>query len=205
VPRTQAAFQTIGFDAAKHSLRVLPLELSDLRSTKAFARLTLEKLGGGGVDYLLLNAAVSDGSETAGSHGSKWSKALVVNHLAQHYLVHLLRDKLVESRSRLVFVSSGAVRQVEDPGVLEEDVKDGSGVPGFKLYSETKFIQLLGAHWWRRELTGKCVVVAVSPGLIPGTGLGRGMGMDLPKSMPDAKSVPEGEFPSLERIVLGGC
>ncbi|KAK4451530.1 NAD(P)-binding protein [Podospora aff. communis PSN243] len=182
VPRTQAAT----------ALKVLPLELSDFRSTKTFAHLTLEELGGGGVDYLLLNAAVSDGSETPGSHGSKWSKAFVVNHLAQHYLVHLLREKLVESKSRLVFVSSGAVRQVEDPSVLEGDVKDGSGVPGFKLYSETKFVELLGAHRWRRELAGECVIVAVSPGLIPGTGLGRGMGMDLPKNMPDAKSVPEG-------------
>ncbi|KAK0632491.1 hypothetical protein B0T14DRAFT_415283 [Immersiella caudata] len=192
VPGTQAAFQSIGFDASKHSLTVLPLELSDLRSTKTFVQLTLETLGSGGVDYLLLNAAVSDGSETPASQGSKWSKAFVVNHLAQHYLVHLLRDKLVESKSRLIFVSSGAVRQVDDPSALEQDVKIGSGVPGFKLYSQTKFIQLLGAHWWRRELAGRCLVVAVSPGLIPGTGLGRGMGMDLPKTMPDAKSVPEG-------------
>ena len=34
--------------------------------------------------------------------------------LAQHYLLHLLRDKLVESHSRIVVVSSGAVRRVDD-------------------------------------------------------------------------------------------
>lgn len=79
-------------------------------------------------------------------------------------------------------------------GVLEEHMKGGAGIPGIKLYGETKFVQLLGAHWWRRELRGKCEVLAVSPGLIPGTGLGRGMNMDLPASMPDAKSVPEGEL-----------
>jgi len=36
--------------------------------------------------------------------------------VAQHYLVHLLREKLVESKARVVVVSSGAVRQVKDPG-----------------------------------------------------------------------------------------
>ena len=70
-----------------------------------------------GIDILLLNAAISDGADKPGPHGSKWSEALIVNHLAQHYLVHLLRDKLVESKSRVVFVSSGAVRQVEDPSM----------------------------------------------------------------------------------------
>ena len=38
-------------------------------------------------------------------------------------------------------------------------------------------------------------MVAVSPGLIPGTGIGRGSGMVLSMEMKDAKSVEEGEFP----------
>ncbi|KAK0740160.1 hypothetical protein B0T18DRAFT_330965 [Schizothecium vesticola] len=192
VARTRTAFGKLDFDTAKHSVTVLPLELSDLRSTRAFAQLALEKIGPTGIDILLLNAAISDGADKPGPHGSKWSEPLIVNHLAQHYLVHLLRDKLVESKSRVVFVSSGAVRQVEDPSVLDYDVKAGSGVPGIKLYGETKFIQLLGALWWRRQLAGQCAVLAVSPGLIPGTGLGRGMQMDMPANLPDAKPVAEG-------------
>lgn len=33
---------------------------------------------------------------------------------AQHYLTHLLREKLVASKSRVVIVSSGAIRRVSD-------------------------------------------------------------------------------------------
>lgn len=63
---------------------------------------------------------------------------------------------------------------------------------GKTVYSASKFIQLLGAHWWRRQLQGTCQVVAVSPGLIPGTRLSRGSDFDIPDNLPDAKSVPEG-------------
>ncbi|KAI0181899.1 NAD(P)-binding protein [Hypoxylon sp. FL1284] len=76
--------------------------------------------------------------------------------------------------------------------LLEEDVK-GSSTSERGTYSATKFIHLLGAHWWRRQLQGTCRVVAVSPGLIPGTGLPRGTKLSsLPVDHPDAKSIPEG-------------
>lgn len=34
---------------------------------------------------------------------------------AQHYLTHLLKGKLIESKSRIVVVSSGAIRRITDP------------------------------------------------------------------------------------------
>ncbi|KAL2187159.1 NAD(P)-binding protein [Thermothelomyces heterothallicus CBS 203.75] len=223
VARTKAAFDALTTAAAlphsnssssgggdsgggRHSVTVLPLELGDLASTRAFARQALRAVardsGDGNekeeektrLDYLLLNAAITGGNDArwVGSWG--WCEGLVVNHLSQHYLVHLLREKLVESNSRVVFVSSGAIRQVSDTESLEADVKAGSGANPFTTYSQTKFIQLLGAHWWRRQLKGQATVVAVSPGLIPGTGLGRGSGtFDIPKMlMADAKPIPVG-------------
>jgi NADP-dependent 3-hydroxy acid dehydrogenase YdfG len=61
-----------------------------------------------------------------------------------------------------------------------------------QVYSATKFQQLLSAHWWRRELGDSCKVVAVSPGLVPGTGLGRNVNFKLdPKLMADAISIPQ--------------
>lgn len=34
---------------------------------------------------------------------------------AQHYLTHLLKDKLIESKSRIIVVSSGGIRRITDP------------------------------------------------------------------------------------------
>lgn len=77
-------------------------------------------------------------------------------------------------------------------GVLDEMLKGGSGADFMNVYCATKFVQLLNAHWWRRELAGQCDVVACSPGLIPGTGLGRNSGLQLTMDMPDAKPVATG-------------
>lgn len=109
--------------------------------------------------------------------------------------MHLLREKLVSSKSRVLFVSSGAVRMVSEDMIpqLEHDCKGGSGVEGKKIYAETKFIALLGAHWWRRQLLGQCEVVATSPGLIPATGISRGHNLQLNHNSPDAKSPAEGK------------
>ncbi|KAL2149265.1 hypothetical protein VTH82DRAFT_8613 [Thermothelomyces myriococcoides] len=204
-----------GSSHGKHSVTVLPLELGDLAGTRTFAQQALQALAhdsGDGkdeegekkkkkkkkkktrLDYLLLNAAITGGNDARWVGPWGWCEGLVVNHLSQHYLVHLLREKLVESNSRVVFVSSGAIRQVSDIESLEADVKAGSGAHPFTTYSQTKFIQLLGAHWWRRQLKGQATVVAVSPGLIPGTGLARGTGaFDLSKiPMADAKPIPVG-------------
>ncbi|KAK1766610.1 hypothetical protein QBC33DRAFT_541582 [Phialemonium atrogriseum] len=190
--RTQSAYNDLGFDTSKHSLAILPLELANLKTVRSFAQQTLDRLGQDKLDYLFLNAAIAKGAEEPGPHGSKWCEAHVVNHLSQHYLVHLLREKLISSQSRIVVVSSGAIRLVTDPSELDADLKGASGADGRKVYSETKFTQLLGALWWSRRLAGSCKVVAVSPGLVPGTALGRHSGMKLTMDMPDAKPISEG-------------
>lgn len=188
-----------------HTITIIPLDLSELATVIAFAWQVSLTLGPTNLDFLFLNAAISDPAGQPGAvgpHGSKWSNTYIVNHLckfggvdahvsgfpinlvppAQHYLVHLLLPTLISSNTHIIFTSSASFREVDDPRVFERDLLAGSGTPGRKLYSETKFTHLLGAHWWRRELhkrkTG-CTVVAVSPGLVPRTGIGKGMGMDF--------------------------
>ena len=71
------------------------------------------------------------------------------------------------------------------------------GAEAFAVYTGSKFAQLLGAHYWRRALQGTCAVVAVSPGLIPDTGIFRHADSDRRPTMAsdDAKTVEEGELP----------
>ncbi|KAM0345937.1 hypothetical protein ACHAPU_005990 [Fusarium lateritium] len=189
--RAQKAYDELKYDQSSSKVTILPLELNDLKSVKSFAEQVLENLDRTKVDYLLLNAGLGGtGADGPGPNGSKWCEPHVVNHLSQHYLVHLLKEKLAEDKSRIVFVSSGAIRIVSDPSKLDEEVKAGSGASAYTTYSNTKFTGLLGAQWWRRQLAGTNDVVAVSPGLIPGTGLAKQMGIQ--ESMPDAKTIPEG-------------
>lgn len=79
--RTKKAYDDLKFDSTTHSLTVLPLELSNLKTVKSFAQQTLENLGRDRLDYLLLNAGMAKGASGPGLHGSKWCEAYVVNHL----------------------------------------------------------------------------------------------------------------------------
>ncbi|KAJ5536378.1 short-chain dehydrogenases/reductase [Penicillium frequentans] len=189
--KVQAAYNDLGYDTSKHSVTIIPLDLLSLRSVQLFTQQALAKLGPNRVDILYLAAGTLDSAEGPGPHGSQWCEGYVVNHLAQHYLVHLLRETLIASKTRLVFVSSGAIRNVrdQDPSTLDGDLKAKSGAGVGTVYSASKFVQLLGAHYWRRNLP-ECTVVAVSPGLIPSTNLATSMGLSM--NMPDAKTVPEG-------------
>ncbi|KAI3330061.1 hypothetical protein F4824DRAFT_479926 [Ustulina deusta] len=190
---TTDAYNALKYDHSKHAITVFPLELNSMKAVKTFAQQTLDKLGPSAIDYLMLNAATGMVKKVAetGPHGSKWIEPYLVNHLSQHYLLHLLRPKLEQSKTRVVVVSSGAVRMIKDPSTLEDVMLAAKGTDK-AVYPTTKFTQLLNAHWWRRQLQGTCEVVAVSPGLIPNTGLGRGSDLKIPGNLPDAKSVPEG-------------
>lgn len=87
--RTVEAYDALKYDADRHSLTVLPLELSDLRTVKRFAQQAIKHLDEDGaassskarLDYLFLNAALAKSASGPGVNGSKWSEIFVVNHL----------------------------------------------------------------------------------------------------------------------------
>lgn len=81
--RTKAAFDEIQYDSAKHSLTLLPLDLSNLKNVRTFAQQTLQHLGEDKLDYLFLNAAMFKSAAGPGPNGSKWSEAYITNHLCK--------------------------------------------------------------------------------------------------------------------------
>ncbi|KAJ5163837.1 uncharacterized protein N7500_005667 [Penicillium coprophilum] len=190
---TRVAYDDLKFDTSKHKVSILPLDLLNLKSVQSFAKQALSELGQRPLNNLFLIAGLATSADGPGPHGSKWCESYVVNHLAQHYLTHQFAEVLSASQSRIVVVSSGAIRNVRegDPSTLDVDLKANSGASAKVVYSASKFTQLLGAHYWRRSLPD-CSVVAVSPGLIPNTKLARHSGLKLTMDMPDAKTVPEG-------------
>ncbi|GAO20163.1 hypothetical protein UVI_02060740 [Ustilaginoidea virens] len=121
------------------------------------------------IDYLVLNAAIFKGTveEDEDSYGSRWCEAAVIDD-----------GKLVASKTRIVMVSSAALIYVEDPDDLDDLLQPGSGFDGFFVYAGSKFNQ--------------CVVIAVSLGLVPNTGLGRERGSKTSGILPDAKSARQG-------------
>lgn len=64
-------------------MSVLPVDLGNLSQVKSFAAQALAELGTAKIDYLLLNAAVSDPSEEKNRSGSQWCESYVVNHLCE--------------------------------------------------------------------------------------------------------------------------
>lgn len=79
----QSAYDGLSYDKKTHSVDLLPLELSDLRTVKKFAFQTLERLCSDKLDILFLNAALIKPADQPGINGSKWSEQYVVNHLCQ--------------------------------------------------------------------------------------------------------------------------
>ena len=106
--KSRTHFDALG-DNAKQDVTLLKLDLNDLPTVRQFATDALSALDGSKLDFVLLNAALSDTSKRNGS--SKWCEPYVVNQcvallgrsdarsLSQHYLLHLLRDE-ASPRSR---------------------------------------------------------------------------------------------------------
>jgi NAD(P)-dependent dehydrogenase (short-subunit alcohol dehydrogenase family) len=86
VAKTQAAYSGFQFNRSVHTVTILPLDLSNLATVVTFAQQALSALASTNLNYLLLNAAISEsaGTSTSGPNGSKWSKTYLVNHLCNY-------------------------------------------------------------------------------------------------------------------------
>lgn len=102
--RAQQDYDALKYDRASSSVTVLPCELNNLKDVKMFAQQTLEKLGQSKIDYLFVNAAITNDAKEKGPHGSKWCESLIVNHLCTSskllmlHFMHCTRFKLIDIR-----------------------------------------------------------------------------------------------------------
>jgi len=164
---------------------VLPLDLARLSSVRAFAQAVLDRLDGGGIDGLVLNAATQfpnieqrteDGFETT----------FAVNHLAHYLLLRLLLSKLADHACVVITTSdthdpktnplapplhADAERLAHPGGESERRF-----IAGFRAYSTSKLCNLLTARALLaspRAKSGQFRVIAYNPGFTPDTSLQR--------------------------------
>lgn len=138
-------FVEVTCDNRKHRIEVVHVDLNNLGSVQEFAGKALTYIREGStLECLFLNAGMAaDGGPS--SCNSKWCDTQLVNSLSQHYLIHLLRRRLEADKSRVVVVSSDAVKQ-GDPAQAEKVLLANSGADKQTVYSQSKFTQLLNAH-----------------------------------------------------------
>jgi len=158
---------TLRAELPRASLAVLPLDLGDLESVRAFARTFMqrhEQLHG-----LVNNAGVMD--TPAGHTKDGFETQFGTNHLGHFLLTELLVDILKASApSRIVILSSffheeafgrkGAIH-FEDPNYHRRKFD------GWEAYAQSKLANLLHARTLGRRLLGTGVTVAsVNPGFV---------------------------------------
>jgi NAD(P)-dependent dehydrogenase (short-subunit alcohol dehydrogenase family) len=123
------------------------------------------------IDLLLNNAGTFRASLTRNSDGVE--STLAVNHVGPFLLTQLLLDRLVESRARIVFVSSDAHYQatafddVDTAPLWKRDKPDPNA--GFAAYNRSKLLVAACARELAERTRGTGVTVnTITPGaLIP--------------------------------------
>lgn len=128
------------------------------------------------IDVLINNAGIfrSSRQATAGGHDA----TLAVNHLGGFLLTQLLRDRLVESGARVVFVSSDAHWQATRPDPADLAAagiwkgKDQDNSAGFAAYNNAKLWVTACAVELAERWRGTGVTVNVlTPGALVPTGI----------------------------------
>jgi len=147
---------------------VVPLDLTSLRSTRAFAEMVGDHYPT--LHVLVNNAGIFTRNRKVTEDGLE--SQFQVNHLGHFLLTALLEDALrAGAPSRIVNVSSEAHRGAR---INFNDLQGETRYSGYRAYGQSKLAQILFTHELDRQLDGSGVTVnAVHPGVIR-TNLGRG-------------------------------
>lgn len=166
----------------------LPLEMSDLRSVRAFTRAVIDRLAGRKIDALLLNAAVNHPSDTERTTDG-FESHFGINHLAHHMILRALAPHIADG-GRVVVTTADAhdpdVFKMAPPetadiaklahGASDPASKDGAMKRGFRAYASSKLLNILMARGFAAQPDTKARGIETlyfNPGFTPGTKIGR--------------------------------
>lgn len=162
-------------------VQAVPLDLASLQSVRDFAAEVEERLDGDRIDALVLNAGTQSGESNRTSEDG-FELTYAVNHLAHYLLVRLLLP-LVADGGRIVITTS----ETHDPEVTPLAPKGfepevwahpresgfGSGMRAYGASNLGRMQTALSLATSPEAAERGITVVAFSPGLTGGTGLGR--------------------------------
>lgn len=155
--------KSIESDPGAGSVEFLPLDLSSLKSIKSFVDEFVKSEVS--IDYLFLNAGVMMCPFQKTEDG--FEQQIGTNHLGHFYLVQLLKNKIIESKSRIVVVSSNAHSLPLFDGKIDFDSFDSNGdsYDPTRAYGQSKLANILFSNELSRRLHG---TGATSNSLHPG-------------------------------------
>ena len=160
--------------AAAARVSCLQLDLERLESVRAFAEAAA---AGGAIDLLVCNAGIMAlPAREVTPHG--WEKQIGTNHFGHHYLISLLREKMVAqgAPARIVLVSSLAHKRgsVE---VGDLHFAKGRAYNDWVAYGQSKMANILECKELADQLAGtKVTALCLHPGVIR-TNLARHVGL----------------------------
>ncbi|KAJ3116948.1 Riboflavin biosynthesis protein RibBA [Physocladia obscura] len=210
VAKAEEAKNEIIHETPNAEIRIVPLDLADLKSVKESAEILAKATPK--INVLINNAGVMACPKALTQNGLEFQ--FQTNYLAPYYLTLLLLDALHESGtpadpSRVINVSSTAnVLFGPDAGISFDDLAAKKSYNPWSRYGESKLAQIVSAADLQKRIAGKKNVafVSVHPGNIPSSnltqyiGLSSGLKMTTaihfnkigPSKILSQKSIPEG-------------
>jgi NAD(P)-dependent dehydrogenase (short-subunit alcohol dehydrogenase family) len=161
--RGEAALAEIKERSGSDNVEVMPLDLANTKSIRAFASDAQQRLER--IDVLVNNAGLVLGSRSETDDG--FETTFGVNHLGHFLLTDLLLERLQASApSRIVVVASHAHKQARH-GLNFDDLQSKRRYRPFRTYSQTKLANILFTRELARRLEGTNVTVnALHPGFV---------------------------------------
>jgi NAD(P)-dependent dehydrogenase (short-subunit alcohol dehydrogenase family) len=186
---TNSASQTINSALNQKNVTFLPLDLSNLDNVRTFAS-HFNKSNYPPISHLILNAVLQFSNSEIHTTPDGFEATFGISHVGHALLFHLLFPHFAPT-ARVLVTSSGTHDPAQKTGLPDAKYTTAEEIAhppaalvkkegGRGRYSTTKLCNVLWTYALARRFEKlsasagrKLTVVAVDPGLVPGTGLGR--------------------------------